>query len=236
MALDALLAVALAAAAADVPHPRAPVGAPQNREEWPRCANLGARHAIETRLRACTAIIDSGLEGTRDLAKAYNNRGYAYNDSGDPRRALADLNQALRLNPTYGLAYNNRGNSHALQRHFDRALSDYEMAIRLNPTLAMAYHNRGNIHVRRGDHVRAMSDYDEALRLDLRFHQAYYSRGRLHELLKDRERALADYRRALSLAPDYDRARIRLCQLQSASGGSSAEGAAYCGPPPEDGH
>lgn len=40
-----------------------------------------------------------------------NNRGKAYNDKGDHGRAIAELDQTLRLDPKLAMAYDNHGNA-----------------------------------------------------------------------------------------------------------------------------
>src|SRR5215470_14729919 len=52
-----------------------------------------------------TAAIKAGDLGTQSLSMAYNNRGLAYGSKKDYDRALADYNDAIRLNPKNGDAY-----------------------------------------------------------------------------------------------------------------------------------
>src|SRR5512147_2840805 len=56
-----------------------------------------------------SAAIESRELSTTNLAKVYYKRGSAYSALGQYRQALADLDQALRLDPSYAKAYTNRG-------------------------------------------------------------------------------------------------------------------------------
>ena len=76
-------------------------------------------------------------------APAYNNRGLAWRDKGDLDRAIADYNEAIRLDPKYAFAYNNRGFAWRAKGDLDRAIADYTEAIRLEPKNAAYYRNRG---------------------------------------------------------------------------------------------
>jgi tetratricopeptide (TPR) repeat protein len=57
----------------------------------------------------CTQSINSGKWKGHYLAAFYNNRAAAYRAKGDNDRALADLNEAIRLDPKLAMAFNNRG-------------------------------------------------------------------------------------------------------------------------------
>jgi tetratricopeptide (TPR) repeat protein len=52
-------------------------------------------------------------------AYAYNNRGFSYNSLGEYDQAIADLNEAIRLDSQHALAYSNRGYKD------DKAIADY---------------------------------------------------------------------------------------------------------------
>ena len=151
----------------------------------------------------CTALIKSGNFSGRDLAIAYTNRGSAYDDKRDEDRAIADHDQAIRIDPKLDLAYNNRANAHSRKGEEDRAIADYDAAIRLNPKFAMAYNNRGTSYRHKRDYGRAIADYDAAIGINPGFADAYNNRGIAYDAMGDKERALADYTSAIRVDPKY---------------------------------
>ncbi len=86
-------------------------------------------------IRACTNIIDSHDEGY-NRAIAYMNRGVAYGGKGEHDRAIADYDQAIRLNPQNVIAYSTRGLAYNNKGDYDRAIVDFDQAVRLAPELA----------------------------------------------------------------------------------------------------
>jgi tetratricopeptide (TPR) repeat protein len=81
-------------------------------------------------------------------------------------RAIADYNEAIRLDPNYGEAFYNRGCAHISKNEYDRAIADINAAIELNPQDADFFAARGYAHERRGDHERAVADCKTAIRLN----------------------------------------------------------------------
>jgi tetratricopeptide (TPR) repeat protein len=51
------------------------------------------------------------------MAWAYNNRGNVSKNKGDIDRAVADADQAIRLDPKHAMAHNNRGFPRGKSRH-----------------------------------------------------------------------------------------------------------------------
>jgi tetratricopeptide (TPR) repeat protein len=92
--------------------------------------------------RTDLAIDDNGEAIRLDPSSPdhYDSRGSlcARNNAYD--RAIADFNEAIRLQPKASY-FMNRGNAFNLKGDPDRAIADYDEALRLE--LAMAYNNRG---------------------------------------------------------------------------------------------
>jgi hypothetical protein len=64
-------------------------------------------------------------------AKSFRERGIASYRSGDFHAAIADLDQAIRLDPTFESAYIDRGTVFYAMKDFDRAFADIAQAKRL---------------------------------------------------------------------------------------------------------
>ena len=71
-------------------------------------------------------------DSTRN-APAYLNRGFAYGKKGDLDRAIADYDEAIRLDPKCAVYHLNRGDTYRLKGEYDKALADYEETLALLP-------------------------------------------------------------------------------------------------------
>jgi tetratricopeptide (TPR) repeat protein len=168
-----------------------------------RCGNEQvAKTDPDGLIAACTELLERGSrEAIASRAAALNNRGSAYARKGDFDRALADCQEALRLDPTDATAYVIRGYISAAKGDLDRAIADYNEAIRRNPGQWEAFYNRGLAFRRRGEVDRAIADFDQAIRLEPREAEIYINRGKVFGYKRDFDRAIADFDEALRLDP-----------------------------------
>jgi Tfp pilus assembly protein PilF len=157
-----------------------------------------------------TALVPDGYAGGGDTGQPepsnavdYFNRGNAYLSKKDYGRAIADYDEALRLNPNYAASYFNRGVAYFSKKDYDRAIADYDEALRLNPNYATAYFNRGVAYFSKKDYDRAITDYGEAIRINPNDATAYNNRGDAYKNKEEYDRSIVDYSEALRLNPNY---------------------------------
>jgi tetratricopeptide (TPR) repeat protein len=144
-----------------------------------------------------------GLQPTLNDAKFYRQRGIAAYRGGDFRQAIADLDQAIRLDPKDAKAYNIRGNAWDYLGDSDRALADYDEAIDLDPNNPAVFHDRGMMWRRKGDLDKALVDMDRAIRFGFSDASLYGDRGRIWYEKGRYYRAIADFDRASKINPDF---------------------------------
>ncbi|MEA2872407.1 MAG: hypothetical protein QOH67_2383 [Hyphomicrobiales bacterium] len=164
--------------------------AAQTDKTWDTCIATDGTPA--SRLAACTAVIEAKSETGRRLAGAYCIRGHELTERRELDAALTDLDEAVRLDPTYACAFNNRGRAYGLKRGYDRAIADYNEALRLDPNFALAYNNRGIAWRGKGDLDQAIAEFSMAIRVNPTFALAY---GKALELKPGLETATASLKR-----------------------------------------
>jgi len=90
--------------------------------------------------------------------------GRHYDKLGDHRRAIADYDRAVEINPEYPEAYNNRGGAYGALGDQRRAIADYDRAIEINPEYPR-HIITGCAYGALGDQRQAIADYDRAIGL-----------------------------------------------------------------------
>ena len=121
---------------------------------------------VDQRIDGCSAVIKAARDKGDKLAEAFNNRGVGYRLKGDYDRAIADYNQAIKLNAKFAIAYNNRAWAYFKAGKAAQGLPDAERSLQMQPGSADALNTRGHILEALGRREEAIADFRGALSRD----------------------------------------------------------------------
>ena len=152
-------------------------------------------------IAGCTAAITSGKYAGKDLAKVLILRGKAYGQTGDMDRCLADIDAAIRLDPTNAFAVGGRGDIYMVKRDYAHALADYTQSATLDPNNASVFVGRGMAYLATHDLDHAEADFEQAIRLQPKFASGLYWRGVARRLKGDVAAGDADIAAARTIDP-----------------------------------
>ncbi len=116
-------------------------------------------------------------------------------------KAIADYNEAIRLDPKNTTAYTSRAFAWGHKNEYDKAIADYNEVIRLDPKNAAAYSFRAFAWDQKKEHDRAIADYNESIRLDPKNAATYTSRAFAWIQKEEYVKAIADYNEVIRLEP-----------------------------------
>jgi tetratricopeptide (TPR) repeat protein len=137
-------------------------------------------------------------------AEFYDKRGNEYLAKREWEKAIADFNEAIRLDPE-GSGYHSRGLCYDAKGDYDNAIADFSTAIRLRPDNSVQYESRGEAYLGKGDYDKAVADFSEAIRKrqksfpDDPQDQAYTLRGIAYAAKGDFDAANADWQTVLQM-------------------------------------
>src|SRR6516225_9131143 len=109
-------------------------------KDWELCTGVDADQLA---IPACTRLIEASDLADGDRAVAYSTRGKAHWRQRDFDQAIADENEAIRINPLLAAAFVTRGAAYGSKDDDVRALADASKAIEIDPNNAAAFSNRG---------------------------------------------------------------------------------------------
>ena len=113
---------------------------------------------------AAIADYTKQLELLKD-SLSHSLRAWAFYKKGDDKRAVEDINLAVKNYPKSAIPFSTRGTIYLNQKEYDSALADYNQAIKLEPLNADYY--RARAHVYRKMEQNDLAEADEAKAFEL---------------------------------------------------------------------
>jgi tetratricopeptide (TPR) repeat protein len=121
------------------------------------------KRADDASLQFCNEAIEQGALNRDDLIRTYVNRGAVLMNRHDYAAARADLEHALKLDPSVGDAWMDRGAIDIIERQFAEGIADTTKGLALGVSEpAKAYFNRAVAYDGLDDEKSAYLDYQQA--------------------------------------------------------------------------
>ena len=154
---------------------------------------------LEKQIDGCTLFLQLNPFSPH-VALAYGRRAEAYVHRGDLARAIADFDQAIRIDPRQARFLVGRGLAHREHGDLDSALADFSKAIEIDPALPMPSSIAASPTRKRGRR-NSRSRTAPAIAINPKDAVAYNDRGVAYEKTGNIDGALADYSKAIELDP-----------------------------------
>jgi tetratricopeptide (TPR) repeat protein len=147
--------------------------------------------------RAAMADLSTAMAYRPDRAESYRYRGFAHNGLGENDEAIADLTEAVRLNPKSQWTHVGLADVYEMRGDFNRAEREYEIAARVEDVDIFVH--RSNFYARRQDFARALTEANKAVQLAPNYPASLFARAGAYHFLNRQELALDDLTSAIDI-------------------------------------
>ena len=148
--------------------------------------------------------IDRALELNKNATNAYVMRAdIAIKSSRDYKNALADMDEAIKLQPHFAGFFINRAFLRYNLDDYFGAMADYDYAIQLEPLNSTALFNRGLLRAEVHDNNKAIEDFSKVLTLEPNNYHALYNRAMLYKDIADYSNSVKDITKVIDAFPDF---------------------------------
>jgi tetratricopeptide (TPR) repeat protein len=142
--------------------------------------------------------LNSGDLWQMNIATAHAWLGEIASKHHDFKTGVAELSEAIRLNPGDNISWGDRGQARMGLKDYDGAFQDLTMAVHLAPRLARWHTDLGDVEMMRKHTDLAMLHYDDAISVFPRGWEAYDHRALANMQLKKFDAAMADIDRGIA--------------------------------------
>jgi len=135
-------------------------------------------------------------------AVSLNISGDEFYQQGDVSGAIAELKQALKLDPENINIINSLGVCYGVSGDIDQALNAFKRAIQIDPREIMAYYNAGYVCGLKDRPDDALKYYQQAAAIDKNVYEVAFQIGKLYLEQKNASTAKTYFEKALELQPE----------------------------------
>ncbi len=135
-------------------------------------------------------------------AVSLNISGDEFYQQGDVPGAIAELKQALKLDPKNVNILNSLGVCYGVSGETDQALDAFEAAIQIDPNEIMALYNAGYVSGLNNRPAGALKYYQQAEAIDANVFEVAFQIGKLHLDQGDDSTAKTYFEKAIQLQPE----------------------------------
>ena len=172
--------------------------------------SLGLAYNAKRDFAHAVPFFDKAIAKEAAIAMAYEGRGDAYSELGNPKAALADFDRVIALEPKRASGYAARARQKLKDRDAAGALADLDRAIELNPRDSRSLYGRSLIRGNSRNYDLALADLSKAIEIDPGFSAAYTQRGMIYVQSGKPDQARDAFNAALKLNPGDTRPRKAL--------------------------
>lgn len=146
-----------------------------------------------------SAMLDHAIDDNPNMPFAWAERAYYKQENKQWKGALADYNQAIRLDPDEKEYYLNRGLVKEKLHDNSGAYEDITKALELDGRFDKAWLSRGNLMTRLGHYPEAIEDYTAAITWSPAYSAAWYNRALARDRMHQKAAACYDLEQAEKL-------------------------------------
>lgn len=147
---------------------------------------------------------------------SYNSLALVSLAENKPDEAVANWDNALKIDGTNFTALSSITNYHSRKQEFDKAHARIDQALGANPNNAGLHFIKANVYGYERNGQGAEAELRKTLELDPNYVAAYHSLGALYINSKQEDRAIAEYQKILAIRPDNPSAYTMIGMLEDA--------------------
>ena len=163
-------------------------------------------------------------------AAGFSQRGVTFLVRRDYPKAIADLSQAIKLDPKASSHFYNRGLAYLQSDRPELAVADFDTALSLKPGDTLALLARGRALLERGEEAKARADFEAALKPDPNDYRMLLRRAEAYRQAGRADQAVAYFTEIVARfpGPDHGAAVSGLCRARADQGKDPAQAITDC--------